>query len=239
LTRVENSRRKCLIILLLFLFSSTRLLLFSQKASSSLRGKVTDEEGAPLPGVSVEARNISSGQTWTAVTDELGQFAFKNIELGRYKLTCTLPGFKPFLYDTEITPAASAFVTVIMPTGIDERGGTKIYPTYPKATLNRDLPWNPLPAVNFQAKEILRFKDGLFYSPTGIAKIGLTIKQLENIIEIPINDNFYKKDGLSVENNCVYALKADYSDHPVIILLKVESLSKNSVRFQFYVSKIP
>lgn len=237
--RVENSRRKCLAILLLFLFSSTRFLLFSQKASSSLRGQVADEEGSPLPGVSVEARNVSSGHSWTAITDYQGRFAFQNLELGSYRLKLELSGFKTILYDTEIRPAASAFITIKMqPGGIDEKGGTKTYPTYPKATLNRDLPWSPPPALNLQAKEILRFKDGLFYSPTGIAKIGVIIKQLENIIEIPIDDNLYKKDGILVEINCVYALKADYLNNPAIILIKVESFSENSVKFQYYIGNI-
>ncbi len=61
--------------------------------TSRISGTVTDGEGAPLPGVTVEARNQETGLVVTAVTDEKGFYRLLNLPTGTYTVTASLEGF--------------------------------------------------------------------------------------------------------------------------------------------------
>ncbi len=60
-------------------------------------GTVTDEDGAPLPGVSVEATSPSLIGKATAVTDTNGVYRLFALTPGTYKVTYSLQGFKPYV----------------------------------------------------------------------------------------------------------------------------------------------
>jgi len=62
--------------------------------TGEIKGKVTDEEGAPLPGVSITARSPSLQGKRGAVTDENGNFRFPLLPIGKYSLTFELSGFE-------------------------------------------------------------------------------------------------------------------------------------------------
>jgi carboxypeptidase family protein len=55
-------------------------------------GAITDSTGAVLPGVTLTAVNDASGNTFTAVTDERGQFRLP-VRVGNYRITAELSGF--------------------------------------------------------------------------------------------------------------------------------------------------
>jgi len=59
--------------------------------ANSISGRVTDEKGAPLPGVSLtlESRSLRL----TAVTSAGGAFTFANLPVATYTLTASLSGF--------------------------------------------------------------------------------------------------------------------------------------------------
>ena len=59
---------------------------------STMSGTITDSSGAVIPGVSVTATNIESGNTFMAVSDERGNFRLP-VRVGNYKITAELPGF--------------------------------------------------------------------------------------------------------------------------------------------------
>ncbi len=56
-------------------------------------GSVTDQSGAPLPGVSVELTSPNMQGTRTAVTSADGRYRFPSVPPGPYKVTATLSGF--------------------------------------------------------------------------------------------------------------------------------------------------
>ena len=63
---------------------------YAQEAAVS--GTVTDTTGGVLPGVTVTARHVATGNTFVAVTDERGVFRL-DVRIGGYELTAELQGF--------------------------------------------------------------------------------------------------------------------------------------------------
>jgi hypothetical protein len=64
---------------------------FAQFQTGNIYGKVTQRDGAVLPGVTVTLSGIGAPQTF--VTDAQGNFRFLNLSPGRYQLKADLAGF--------------------------------------------------------------------------------------------------------------------------------------------------
>ena len=83
--------RVLLIPLLIFgLFS----ILNAQRQTGSIAGVVTDEEGAPLPGVTITVSGSSLIGTMSYITSESGAFRIPALPPGTYTLVAELPGFQ-------------------------------------------------------------------------------------------------------------------------------------------------
>ncbi len=68
---------------------------YGQILTGSIRGTARDEEGAALPGVTVELRSpVLIGGSKVQVTSERGFFRFANLPPGTYELTFSLEGFQ-------------------------------------------------------------------------------------------------------------------------------------------------
>src|SRR4030042_7036378 len=68
--------------------------LSAQVPTSKIFGTVTDEQGTPLPGVSVEATSPKLVGAGTAISDENGVYRVFALTPGIYKVTFVLEGFK-------------------------------------------------------------------------------------------------------------------------------------------------
>ena len=66
------------------------------QGTAQLNGRVTDESGAVLPGVTVTATQTDTGFVRTTVTDDTGNYAMPNLPLGPYRLEVSLQGFKSY-----------------------------------------------------------------------------------------------------------------------------------------------
>src|SRR2546425_5031834 len=66
---------------------------FAAPATGQMRGRVTDQTGGALPGVSVEVRQ--GGIVRTATTDAGGNYSVDAIPPGRYDVTYRLINFAP------------------------------------------------------------------------------------------------------------------------------------------------
>jgi hypothetical protein len=64
-----------------------------QVASTELIGTVTDTSGARLPGVTVNASQVGTGVTRSAVSDAQGRYTFTQLPVGRWSFEFTLSGF--------------------------------------------------------------------------------------------------------------------------------------------------
>jgi len=65
-----------------------------QGGTGTIRGAVTDESGAVLPGVTVTVTNVGTRLAISAVTDAQGDYQIGSLDSGRYEVSGTLPGFR-------------------------------------------------------------------------------------------------------------------------------------------------
>ena len=65
----------------------------------ALGGIVADDQGGPLPGVSVLLRSSTDGREQATVTDAHGAYEFSALAAGPYRLVATLEGFLTVDYD--------------------------------------------------------------------------------------------------------------------------------------------
>src|SRR6185436_8637081 len=66
------------------------------QATAQMNGKVTDESGGVLPGVTVTVTQTDTGFTRSVVTDETGEWLIPNLPTGPYRLEVALQGFKTY-----------------------------------------------------------------------------------------------------------------------------------------------
>ena len=81
-----------IVIVLFFMVATT--LSYSQRLTGKIVGTVTDEEAAPLPGVTVDISSISLMGIRSGVTSEKGTYRFLNLQPGIYKVVFTLEGLQ-------------------------------------------------------------------------------------------------------------------------------------------------
>src|SRR2546422_4605834 len=69
------------------------LALTARAQDTTLSDSVTDATDAVLPGVTVTALLVETGNTFVAVTDGSGSYRIGAMRPGLYKITAELPGF--------------------------------------------------------------------------------------------------------------------------------------------------
>ncbi len=82
-----------------FLFGIITLALGAQDPSGTVRGKITDQQGLPLPGASLYLRSEKIMGMKTFITTDTGTFQFLALLPGTYQLTLEMPGFKTAIID--------------------------------------------------------------------------------------------------------------------------------------------
>jgi outer membrane receptor protein involved in Fe transport len=87
---MSHSRRTFLALLVIAFCAASAAVA---QTTGDLEGTVTDQNGAPLPGVSVELRSPQLQGTRIAVTDNAGRYRFPVLAPGVYSVTAQLSGF--------------------------------------------------------------------------------------------------------------------------------------------------
>jgi len=99
----------------------------AQVPTGKIFGTVTDEQGTPLPGVTVEATCPKLVGKGTAISDEKGVYRIFALTPGFYKVTFVLKGFKTFTRDGIIVEVEqSVKLNVSMPLGAQEEQVTVV-----------------------------------------------------------------------------------------------------------------
>src|SRR5687767_4645166 len=81
------------------------------QGTAQMDGRVTDESGGVLPGVTVTATLTDTSFTRTTVTDETGAWLMPNLPIGPYRLEVSLQGFRTYV-QTGIVLQVSATPTI-------------------------------------------------------------------------------------------------------------------------------
>jgi hypothetical protein len=90
--------------------------LHAQSDAATVLGTVRDSSDSVVPGATVTLRNVSTGITAVAVTDENGNYQFLNVRIGTYTVRAELQGFSVAeAVSTEPSP-----VTISKPTSCAE-----------------------------------------------------------------------------------------------------------------------
>src|SRR6266481_5814097 len=92
----SNSRVIISLLAVLALILGTSLAARAQNTSASIRGTVTDEQGAAIAGADVMITNVDTGDSRSDKTDKDGAYAFPSLPIGRYTLNASGQGFKAF-----------------------------------------------------------------------------------------------------------------------------------------------
>ena len=71
----------------------------SQAQNGEIAGTITDPNGAAVSKASVTVRNLETGTTRIATTDESGVYRFPLLPLGTYRVTVEVSNFKRFVRD--------------------------------------------------------------------------------------------------------------------------------------------
>jgi outer membrane receptor protein involved in Fe transport len=69
--------------------------LFGQTTNATLRGVVTDQSGAVLPGATITVRNQGTGDERATLSDETGNYQVAALPVGTYQVDVRLQGMKP------------------------------------------------------------------------------------------------------------------------------------------------
>jgi hypothetical protein len=78
-----------------------------QHIRGALEGAVNDPNGAVVQGASVTLKNVGTGMSSTATTDDRGRFNFQNLEAGAYTLTVEKSGFRKYVATEVIVKVGS------------------------------------------------------------------------------------------------------------------------------------
>jgi hypothetical protein len=93
-------------------------IVYGQFETATVLGTVRDASGAVVPGVSVTLRNVDTGITATAVTDEVGNYQFVNVRIGTYAVRGELQGFSAAVAENvKVTVNARQRVDLVMQVG--------------------------------------------------------------------------------------------------------------------------
>jgi hypothetical protein len=103
MNRVQCVRRSVRSFLLIALLSGFAIAsATAQKVTATMVGAVTDSQGAAIPAVSVEARNVDTGIAQNTKTNAAGEYHFEFLPVGRYTVTFSAQGFKKHVQENVV-----------------------------------------------------------------------------------------------------------------------------------------
>ena len=90
---IRSKRAFVFPLLMLITYFLASSILSAQVQLVTFEGLVTDAENSPLPGASVNLKNMDSGYSYSALTKDNGRFIISGIDPGRYEVEVSLTGF--------------------------------------------------------------------------------------------------------------------------------------------------
>lgn len=107
--------RSLALALALIAFSASPLV--AQQASSGMQGKVVDESGLPLPGVTIVVTHAQSGMFRQVVSNADGTYYLTGVLPGPYKIVAELSGFNKFERSIQLTVGNVSAIDITLRVG--------------------------------------------------------------------------------------------------------------------------
>jgi len=98
---VRNCAGMRAIVIASFLLVALGPVARAQTAGATINGTVTDQSGAVIPGATVIATNIGTGQTVNVKSDSSGLYTIVNLAPGEYNLKASMQGFATILRNNQ------------------------------------------------------------------------------------------------------------------------------------------
>ena len=95
---VVNKSGRALLAMVMILAAAS--LAFAERQTGSLKGRITDKAGFPLPGAFVYVSSPALLGIQNYITADTGNYAFITLLPGTYKVTVEMPGFKTVNVDS-------------------------------------------------------------------------------------------------------------------------------------------
>jgi hypothetical protein len=109
-------RRMLNTLLCALLAGALAVAAVAQSATATIRGKVTNESGAVLPGAKIEAVGTASGFISNVTTAADGSFQLGNLTPGEYNLTVSATGFEARTETVNVLVGQNLAVTFVVTT---------------------------------------------------------------------------------------------------------------------------
>jgi hypothetical protein len=77
-------------------------LAYGQALDGNVVGTVLDSQGAAVVGAEVTATNVATGVVATTKTNSAGEYRFDNLEVGTYKISAKMTGFKTITEQVDV-----------------------------------------------------------------------------------------------------------------------------------------
>src|SRR5262245_33703538 len=139
----------------------------SQITTGVIDGTDVDSSGGVLPGADVEARNVDTNLTRTAISDRDGRFVLLQLPPGKYSVTLKLSGFATLaLENVLVTVGESVRVSATMKvSGLSET--VTVTSTSPAVEITRTAASSTLDQTTIESTPILgrKFEDLLTLTP--------------------------------------------------------------------------
>lgn len=172
-----KNRLTCALCLFFALLLSALAPLRANGETQDLKGEVTDEEGAAIPGaVCTLSSRILPQQGLSVTTGEKGEFAFPGLLQGTYTLTCAAVGFEPISKnDLEISGVPPPTLQLALPKEVVFQQKVEVREKAPAVTAGSTAPpaklSSPqlieLPLIEQKFKAALPLVPGVVRTPNG------------------------------------------------------------------------
>ncbi len=221
-----------------------KTLPFQERARLRVQGTVVSQ-GTPLPGARVTLTSKATGESFTVTTDASGKFCFNNAQPGIYSLKAEVTGFKTVTREKIDVRAGAALSLTVDLDGLDVQGGmfSKAIEVFPPGnaipermlTLAEDFGLDPIKGEPLNKERAsFYYSQGKLFAKNGAAKVGFVEKRLKDITVIPFKDEFFIRNGLAVENKCVYAIRIGDGESLKILLVRVLCFDQQQATVEFY-----
>lgn len=200
--------------------------------SGTLTGRVTDDQGWPVPGATLSLSNPVSGYRQRVRSDAKGAFAFLNVPFNGYHLDAQAPGLLPGHLDVTVhSPLPQQIAVPLKPEGatVVVEEDLRLVEDHPSTHLDIDkttIERAPAPVQSRAMESILLATPGFIADENGRFHFRGSHGQMTYVVDgIPVSDQMHATFSNSLDPSQVESLEvitggisAEYGGKPVVVV---------------------